>query len=641
MSGAPGDFEEFVTARWRELHAVATLTTGDPDDGARVTASALAAVGRRWAETVDEGTPTAAARVAVLSAALATAGRDAATPREGDEPAEAPEPAEVDDDGTRVALAAVLAAATPTARAALAVEHWWDETPALVAATAHTDVATVQADLSALRTRLAAAHAASLRRDEAELGWALSAATTDTLEHAADAAPVSDPVALVEEARTRGTRRRRTRSAALAAAVALVVAGATALAWSGPATTAAPGLDRDSPAWATVSGWTPRGPLVGDPTVRSIAADARAADPPARLLYAGPVGDTIAVVMTGSTPTVPGLRPGIPEGAPGPALGEGFDSPQEFLRLWTAPSRLGPTALRPAPIDGDPTARTSDLVALSVDQDAAAAPAAVLVLARPTVTEVQLTTGLLPQPDGDALPVVRPLSLLHGIASYTPLTDGITPRVAAEGYQGPPAGAGAPGYPLPPTGSLIELAEAQRDYLSGVTGLHPGTLRVTSVLEAEVPRSALGSDFVGGYTGPVRVTVVTTLTPDGGRVRTSRLAGESFEDPWTFLERLVAVPLNDPHVLLPLPAAPSRASSRWPPTVPPHSCSPWAACCSTARRSTRGWPSCRARGTRRAAPSASRCWPRTAMSSTTPCRRAPRSSSKDLAPGRARGSVVV
>jgi hypothetical protein len=110
-----------------------------------------------------------------------------------------------------------------------------------------------------------------------------------------------------------------------------------------------------------------------------------------------------------------------------------------------------------------------------------------------------------------------------------------------------------PGHPLPPTGSLIELAEAQRDYLSGVTGLHPGTLRVTSVLEAEVPRSALGPDFVGGYTGPVRVTVVTTLTPDGGRVRTSRLAGESFEDPWTFLERLAAVPLADAHVLLPLP----------------------------------------------------------------------------------------
>ena len=446
----------------------------------------------------------------------------------------------------------MLAAATPTARAALAVEHWWDEPPALVATAAHTDVATVEDALAALRRRLAAAHAASLRRDEAELGWALSAATTDTLEDVAESAAVSDPLALVEDARTRVARRRRSRTAALAASLALVVAAATALGWSGTATSAA-GVDRDSPSWATVSRWAPRGPLVGDPTVQSIAAAARAADPPARLLYAGPVGDTIALVMTGSTASDPALRPGVPDGAPGPALGEGFDSPTDFLHLWTAPTRLGPGFLGPTTIEGEPTARTSDLVALSVDQDAPAAPAAVLVLARPTVAEVQLTTGLLPQPDGGTLPVVRPLALLDGVATYTPRTDGFTPQVSAEGYRGPPAGAGRAGYPLPPTGTLIELAEAQRDHLSAVTGLDPGTLRVTSVLDAEVPRSALGPDFLGDYTGPVRVTVVTTLTPDGGRVRTSRLAGNSVGDPWTFLERLAAVPLADPHVLLPLP----------------------------------------------------------------------------------------
>ena len=58
--------------------------------------------------------------------------------------------------------------------------------------------------------------------------------------------------------------------------------------------------------------------------------------------------------------------------------------------------------------------------------------------------------------------MVRPLSLLDGVASYTPRTDAFTPQVAAEGYQGPPAGAVSPGYPLPPTGTLIDLAEAQR-----------------------------------------------------------------------------------------------------------------------------------------------------------------------------------
>jgi hypothetical protein len=552
VTGAGEDFADFVTARWGELHAVATVTTGDGGAGASVTASALAAVGRRWTETVDEGSPTAAAREAVLSAALAAAGRRGVTPPHPGAPPEPGDPAEADDDGTRAALAAVLAAATPTARAALAVDHWWDESPALVATAARTEVGTVEAALAALRRRLAAAHAASLHRDEAELGWAVSVATIDTLEEVAEAAAVGDPLALVEDARTRGARRRRSRTAALAGTLALVVAAVTALGWWGTATSPA-GLDRDSPSWATVSRWTARGPLVDDATVRSIAAAARAADPPARLLYAGPVGDTIALVMTGSTATDPALRPGVPDGAPGPAMGEGFDGRTDFLHLWTAPTRLGPGFLGPTTIEGEPTARTSDLVALSVDQDAPAAPAAVLVLARPTVPEVQLTTGLLPQPDGGTVPVVRPLALLDGVATYTPRTDGFTPQVTAKGYRGPPAGAVGAGYPLPPTGTLIELAEAQRDYLSGVTGLHPGTLRVTSVLEAEVPRSVLAPDFVRDYTGPVRVTVVTTLTPDGGRVRTSRLAGESYEDPWTFLERLAAVPLADPHVLLPLP----------------------------------------------------------------------------------------
>ena len=274
--------------------------------------------------------------------------------------------------------------------------------------------------------QLAAAHAASLGRDEAELGWALSAATTDTLEHAADAAPVSDPVALVEDARTKGTRRRRTRTAALAAVLALVVAGATALAWPGPATTTTPGLARDSPRWNVVSSWTPRGPLVDDPTVRSIVAGVTKVDPPARLLYAGPVGDTIALVMMGTAP----VDPSLPDGVPGPALGEGFDSPQQFLRLWTVPARLGPRGLAPESLYGDPTPRTGDLVALSVEQDADGAAPAVLVMTRPTVTDVYVTTGALPQPDGSHLPVVQVLPLVDGVAAFTGATDGFTPRIA-------------------------------------------------------------------------------------------------------------------------------------------------------------------------------------------------------------------
>lgn len=546
MSGAPGDFEDFVTARWRELHAVATLTTGDADDGARVTASALAALGRRWAETVDEGTPTAAARVAVLSAALTAARREAAPPREAAEP---PDLSEVDDDGTRVALAAVLAAANPTARAALAVEHWWDESPALVAATGHTDLATVQADLSELRRQLAAAHAASLGRDEAELGWALSAATTDTLEHA-DGAPVGDPVALVEDARTKGTRRRRTRTAALAAVLALVVAGATALARPGPAPTTTPALARDSPRWNVVSSWTPRGPLVDDPTVRTIVAGVTRVDPPARLLYAGQVGDTITVVMMGTAP----VDPSIPDGVPGPALGEGFDGPLPFLRLWTAPARVGPRGLAPQRLFGDATPRTGDLVALSVEQDAEGAAPAVLVMTLPTVTDVYVSTGALPQPDGSHLSVVQVLPLVDGVAGFTGANDGFTPRIATSGYNGPPAGA-VPSYDqLPPNGPAEDVADTQRRLLAGVTGHSEDSLRTTSVLEATVPADAV-PDFLGTDPGPIRVTVVTTFTPEGGRVRTSRLVGSNPKGAWTYLELLGVVPATDPHALLLLPTS--------------------------------------------------------------------------------------
>ncbi len=467
VSGAPGDFEDFVTARWRELHAVATLTTGDADDGARVTASALAALGRRWAETVDEGNPTAAARVAVLSAALAAAGGAAAPPREGDETTESPDPAEA-DDGTRVALAGVLAATTPTARAAVAVEHWWDETPALVAATAHTDLATVQSDLSVLRRQLAAAHAASVGGDEAELGGALSAATTETLEHAADAAAVSDPVALVEDARTKGTRRRRTRLAVVGVAVA--VGAATALAWPGAGTPTPSGPARDSALWASVSTWSPRGPLVDDDTVRSIAAEARAADPTASLLYAGRVGDTLALVMTGSSPADPTL----PAGVPGPALARG-STEGPFLRLWTAAARLGPGALGPAVIDGEPTARTSDLVALLVEQDTTGAPPAVLVLTRPTVTDAYVTTNVLPQADGSLRSIVHALPLVDGVASYTGTSFGRAPRVAVPGYEGWPAGAGSNyDLDLPRAGPGADLADHQRILLADVTGLPAG-----------------------------------------------------------------------------------------------------------------------------------------------------------------------
>ncbi|MFL6165681.1 MAG: hypothetical protein ACJ710_05300 [Ornithinibacter sp.] len=569
MSALPDGFEEFVEARWHELYAVATVTTGDASAAARATASALSALARCWGETTDAGAPTQAARAEVLRAALSTA-EDAAAPARGDpapdhrvgnDRAEDRVEDRRDDEHIRAVLRAALAQAPPTARAALAVRQWWAEEPAVVATAARTELASVRSQLVALEHRLAAAHATAVGRDEHELTWALPAAVADALEHAVDAAPVADPVGLVSAAAGRATRRRRTRTAVMGVALALAVGAATALAWPGAgsrsvtAERSVPG--RDDPSWDAVSSWGARGTLVADPTVAAIATDARRADPTARLLYAGPVGDTLVMVMTGATPG----DPTIPAGVPGPALGEGFDGEQSFLRLWTAAAPLGPASLVPAAIGGDPTTRTSGLVALSVDQHTAGTPPTLLVLTRPSVTDAFVITGALPQPDGSVRPVVASLRVVDGVATYAPTRVGYTPQVAVEGYRGPPAGALSNSFLLPPSGSADQLAVAQRILVSGVTGNRPDSLETTSVLEAAVPASAVDPDYVGTYpdfvgTRPqqLRVTVVTTTTRDGARVRTTRLAGSTQDAPWTYLERLAAVPATDPHALLLLPS---------------------------------------------------------------------------------------
>ncbi len=562
VSRARQDFEEFVEARWHELYAVATVTTGDASSAARATASALATLARRWDDATGSGAPTGAARVEVLRAALSTAGDAVAPARDDATPEDRVEHAGIEEDRARVAMRAALARAAPTARAALSVRQWWDEGPDLVAAVARADLAEVRSGLASLEHRLAAAHAAALGRDEHELGWLLPAAVADTLEHAVDSAPVADPVGLVDAAGGRATRRHRIHTAVVCAALVLAVGAVTAVAWPGPdaavpATSATRSVPaRDDPSWAAVSSWHPRGPLVDDPTVALIATKARQADPAARLLYAGRVGDTLAVVMSGSSPG----EPNLPAGVPGPALGEGFYADQSFLRLWTAAASLGPAALVPTTIKGEPTSRTGDLVALSIDQHTAGAPPTVLVLTRPRVTDALVITGALPQPDGSVRPVVVSLPLVDGVSTFGPTRVGYTPQVAVENYRGPPAGALSNSYLLPSSGSPDQLAVAQRILVSGVTGHRPDSLATTSVLEALVPASAVDPnyvgtypDFVGTHPEPLRVTVVSTTTRDGARVRTSRLAGSTDKAPWTYLERLAAVPATDPHALLPLP----------------------------------------------------------------------------------------
>ena len=520
VTAVEGDFEAFVTARFAELDAVAAVTTAEPVAAAELTAGGLAAVADRWAELTAAGTPASAARTIVLTRSL-TASRSSA-------PAVVSNRLTGDDGGdgpaTRSALAAVLLAAPATARAAVAVAHFWDETPALVAACARVDTDDVVAELDALTRALASAHATALGRSADELEWALPAAVADALEHLADTPPVSDPLALVTAARTRAARRRRTRAGATVVAVALAAAAAAAaLAWPNPVPAiAVPTLPPDAQQWSSITRWAPRGRLAGDPAVSALAAT-RAGDPNAHLLFAGTVGDTTVMLMSGA---------------------------QMHLSLWTAPARSGPAALAPSRIEGDDSARSSDVVALSIDQDAAGAPPVVLVMTRPTVTEGFARTGARPDPDGRIRTLVQPLTLSGGVAMFTQ-NPGYPTTIDVAGFTGPPAGVVTAGDLLPRRGSADDLATAQRTLLAGIAGYPVAALDTPSALDSVVDLPNPEANFLGADPGDVHVTVVSTVTTDGGWVRTSRLSATAEGSGWQAMEHLAAVPASDhAHALL-------------------------------------------------------------------------------------------
>ena len=530
-----------MVVRFAELYAVAATTTGDPRLAEDLTATAVAALQPRWAELTSAGSPTATARRAVLTAALATTSSASPTgvPYTLGLPGD-------DSPGadTRASLTAALSSAPATARAALAAAHWWDETPALVAACARTDTDTVRADLVALHHCLADAHAIALARPADEVTRALPAAVADTLDHAVDTLDqAADPFALVSAARTRTARRRRTRVGA--ATALLVVAAATALIWPGTSAPA-PVLPPDAHQWAAITRWAPRGPLVEDDTVTTLVVAAQAADPGAHLLYAGTVGDTIAMVMTSTHDSTPPPA-GDPDTAVSPGPGEGLG----HLRLWTAPASHGPAALAPTPIDGDDTPRTADVLALTISQDAVGAPPVVLVMTRPTIVDALATTGARPQPDGSTRPVVRRFTLTDGVATF-PESPGYPSRVLVNTFSGPPTRTDQDDSHLPPRGTVADLAASQRALLAAVTGHAADTLWTLSALDAPVD---LDPRATGDDPGPAHVAVVTTITPDGAWVRTARVSGATDDTDGSYPEHLAAVPATDPaHALLPATA---------------------------------------------------------------------------------------
>ena len=198
----------------------------------------------------------------------------------------------------------------------------------------------------------------------------------------------------------------------------------------------------------------------------------------------------------------------------------------------------------------------------------------------PTVTDVFVITGALPQPDGSApaggagAPAGRRCR-----PAFTGAADGFTPRIGglrlrrAAGRRGDRATTSCPR-----TDPRSTSVGAQRRLLAGVTGHSEDSLRTTSVLEATVParrRTPTSSAPTPTSSAPADsgVTVVTTFTPDGGRVRTSRLVGSDRggrRGPTSSSWPPCPPPTRTPCCSCP-PAAPP-ASSRSRPTAPPRSC---------------------------------------------------------------------
>ena len=77
-------------------------------------------------------------------------------------------------------------------------------------------------------------------------------------------------------------------------------------------------------------------------------------------------------------------------------------------------------------------------------------------------------------------------------------------------------------------------------------------------MESVVEITDIDPGRIGAVPGPVQITVVTTVTADGGWVRTTRLSSTTQGFALAYLEYLTAVPADDhTHALLP-----SRAAGR-------------------------------------------------------------------------------
>ena len=529
------DFRAFVEARWGELETVARLVVLDGPTARVVTTDALADLSGQWDHLLEAGSPGSAARAAVLMGALAARRHRSPARRGGGSRTEPPGPREprdgpdarIDpDDAVGAALLAVVRAADPLQRAALAAATAWGLDPGRVAGLLGMPPSTVHDADTAVRHRLLEAHTTARAAAGWEPApWALDRDLEDALDLlVADHSDPPDAAALV------GDRHRQVRRRSVLLGAGATLAAGAAVAWvvetvaTGASSQAAPQPPRPGDAvWVATNTWPARGRLAGDAGIATLVAGA---SPRAHLLWADDLAGRRVVVAASAD-----------------ASGSGGTA----VQMWAGRSGAAAASLAPVDLVRDRIVYRDDIVPIAVDPAAdgalGAGPAdgdpdadidasgvgAVLLLARPTVLEASYSPVVTYARDGGVRRTWTEVALRDGVA-ILPLRGPMPPafRVRLDGYDGGPLGAGPLGLPTPdPSAPLgAALVAALGPFIASCTGIPAAQVRSTVVLQAPVAGDVLVPAKPGVPPGPGQVVVAHSVLPGGAQLRTVRVAGD-------------------------------------------------------------------------------------------------------------------
>ncbi|GEM_PF-5195758 len=546
----PGaDHDELVRARSAELTRLAYLVTGDRERAIDLAATALAGLRDEWAEVIERGTPQAEARAAVVRRLLPGRRRQQdgggpaafpATDPEGEWMGEGEHAAyglEADDDLDPVVLSAYSAEPPGTRVALVLAEVDLLDRPS-VAAALERDPRVAEEAIEAGLDRIGRARvqAADDRDRERPGGGIETHLRRVLLTQSSRAGLPADLTEEVSACRARTVRRRRLLTAG-AGGLCLAAVGAvggpalvrhrdsaplTSSGSRGTAPTATAPVDGvlDTPvtlSWDAVWRWPARGSMVNDAAVQDLTRQNRQ-----RVIYAERVGGDVLVITAQHDENV----------TDGNGLTDQLATLMSIRTIQgrrTAEDQVGAFGLA----DTGPLAVTASLYG----------PGRLVVLARPEVRSVEVSSTVLFNPNGTSARVGwQPLPLAGGVAqAASPAMGsfGMSVRYAGE-HRGAYSGDFGFGGVFRPTGVtaaerrwnadqiVTALTRRARDVACTLTGLNPGQVSVTVTCRTTVPARRLpisvatepgGGDQQAYPPQDTEVAVLVTTLPGGARLR--------------------------------------------------------------------------------------------------------------------------